>query len=72
MYSLEHKNYLDKIKINKLLVSFFQIFIVLFFILKTNVIYEHPKKELKEENEESKEEKVEVSKKQVKRNKKKK
>ena len=48
------------------------LFIVLFFILKTNVIYEHPKKELKEENEESKEEKVEVSKKQVKRNKKKK
>lgn len=46
------------------------LFIVLFFILKTNVIYEHPKKEKKEEKEETKEEKVEVSKKQVKRNKK--
>lgn len=32
MYSLEHKVYLKKIKINKLLVSFFQIFITLFFI----------------------------------------
>ena len=32
MYSLEHKNYLKKIKRNKILVSFFQIFIVVLFI----------------------------------------
>ena len=32
MYSLEHRNYLRKIKKNKLLVNFFQLFIVLFFI----------------------------------------
>lgn len=32
MYSIEHKNYLKIIRINKILVSFFQIFIIVFFI----------------------------------------
>ena len=32
MYSIEHKNYLKRIRINKILVSFFQIFIIVFFI----------------------------------------
>lgn len=32
MFSIEHKNYLKKIKRNKMLVCFFQVFIVLFFI----------------------------------------